>query len=248
MIGDVLGAESGDCMTSEVVDQVEAEEVKAEAEEEESSPLMQSKLRRGKEKSEERKKRQFPPPITLLRTSTGRMPWAFKRECSDDGSLIIRAERVRRHEYVEAYRENGRVTMRLVPEYDNDDDETEYCEECGYPMNEEEEEEEEEGVELEDLEFNEEEEEEKGGFDEFEDEEELVKEGCNVWEKEEGMLCWDLRESAICGAGGGGLIQDSDSLWTGKGAGVGVGVGDANGFMGRPASASAPLRPITSVM
>ncbi|MED6131378.1 hypothetical protein PIB30_008967 [Stylosanthes scabra] len=222
MIGDVLGSESGDYMTVEGKSEAEGQE---EQEEAKSSSFIRIDLSKGKEKMEEEKKRelQFPPPITLMRTDTGRMPWVFKREHGEEGRLVITAERVKRREYVEALRVNGKVTMKLVPEEDGDEEESEYCEECGCSVNEEEEE---ETVELEDLEFNHEEEEEMVEEEEEEDgfELEVEEEGynSNLWDKERG-LCWDFGE---CSAG----------------------VGDSNGFMGRTCSSPAHLRPITPVM
>ncbi|KAJ1406804.1 The fantastic four family [Sesbania bispinosa] len=222
MMGEVIGTESGDCMNCDAV-----EDVKGKAE---KSPAIATSQRRGREYRSGRTKREFPAPITLMR-ETGRMPWIFRREYSEDGRIVIRAERekVKRHEYVEAYRENGRLTMRLVEE---DNGESVCCGKCGWPIPEEE---------LEDLEFNEEpeglervgedEEEEEVGFD---SEEEFGKEGS---ESSLGR-CGDLRQCVSYAAGE--LVRDSDSCWKG------TGIGDANDYLGRPGSA--PLRPMMPVM
>jgi len=119
LMGDVIGTESGDCMITYV------EEWRVEPD----SPIVMMRCRERIEK----RKRQLPPPLTLMR-EMGEMPWAFTRECNGDGRLIITAERVSRghdgHEHciMEVRTEGERVTMRLVPE---DDD---CCELCGYPI------------------------------------------------------------------------------------------------------------------
>ncbi|MED6122059.1 hypothetical protein PIB30_036184 [Stylosanthes scabra] len=219
MIGDVLGAESGDYMTFEGKPEAEAQE---EEEEAKHSSLIRIQLSKGKEKIEEEKKRelQFPPPITLIRTHTGEMPWVFKRECRDEGRLVITTEKAKkkRREYVEALRANGNVTMKLVTE--DEEEESEYCEECGCSMNEEEEEE--KRVEFEDLEFNHEEEEKMEEEGDFELEVEEEGYNSNLWDRER-ALCWDFGECS-------------------------VGVGDSNGFLGPPGSGPTHFRPITPVM
>jgi hypothetical protein len=43
------------------------------------------------------------------------MPWVLKRYYTSDGRLILREEKVRRHEYFRAHRSNGRLTLHLVP-------------------------------------------------------------------------------------------------------------------------------------
>lgn len=121
VMGDVIGTESGDYMISDVAEE-EAVKTRPEGQ-------SQSQQSRGREKRRSTM-RQFRPPITLLR-ETRTMAWTFKREYSDDGGLIIRAERwVRRHGYaLEAHRENGRLAMEAhSTDY--------YCEECGWPIDE----------------------------------------------------------------------------------------------------------------
>jgi len=73
-----------------------------------------------REKREQRwaKKKELPPPIPLLaRTENlpSHMPWVLKRYHTSDGRLILREEKVRRHEYFRAHRSNGRLTLHLVP-------------------------------------------------------------------------------------------------------------------------------------
>ncbi|CAI9777976.1 unnamed protein product [Fraxinus pennsylvanica] len=72
----------------------------------------------------------YPPPIPWL-ARTGNlpshmlMPWVMKKYYTSDGRLIIREEKVKRHEYFEAHRSNGRLVLNLIPfddEVDEDDD------------------------------------------------------------------------------------------------------------------------------
>ncbi|XWS23849.1 hypothetical protein CRYUN_Cryun28dG0050400 [Craigia yunnanensis] len=60
---------------------------------------------------------EYPPPIPLLaRTGNllGHMPWILARHYSN-GRLVLKEEKVKHHEYFEAYRENGRLILELVP-------------------------------------------------------------------------------------------------------------------------------------
>ncbi|OWM90232.1 hypothetical protein CDL15_Pgr006553 [Punica granatum] len=62
------------------------------------------------------KRNELPPPIPLLvRTANlrGRMPWVMTRHYGH-GKLILRVEPVRRHEYFEVYRGNGRLLLDLI--------------------------------------------------------------------------------------------------------------------------------------
>lgn len=72
------------------------------------------------------KKREFPPPIPCLAQTqnlASHMPYVLKRYYTDEGRLIIKEEKVKHHEYFHAHRENGRLTLQLVPlGYDDDDD------------------------------------------------------------------------------------------------------------------------------
>ncbi|XP_021285129.1 uncharacterized protein LOC110417217 [Herrania umbratica] len=61
-------------------------------------------------------KGEYPPAIPLLaRTGNlpGHMPWILRRHYSN-GRLILKEEKVKHHEYFEAYRENGRLILELV--------------------------------------------------------------------------------------------------------------------------------------
>ncbi|XP_061966746.1 uncharacterized protein LOC133690536 [Populus nigra] len=80
------------------------------------------------EKREQRwaKKKEFPPPIPLLACTENlpsHMPWVLKRYYTSDGRLILREEKVRRHEYFRAHRSNGRLTLHLVPLDDDGEEE-----------------------------------------------------------------------------------------------------------------------------
>jgi len=205
MMGDVIGTESGDCMITYV------EELRVEPD----SPMVMLRCR---ERSEKRK-RQLPPPLTLMR-EMGEMPWTFKRECNGDGRLTVTAEEETRrgheHCFMEVRTEDERVTMRLRLDPEEDD----YCEQCGYPI-----------VVVDDdddgeMKFNE-------GF-EFEEcglefEEELAKKVLKETEQ-----CGDLRECvSLTYYGPGALLHlyHSDSL--------------PDIDLGRPASA--PIGPILTV-
>ncbi|XP_019191034.1 PREDICTED: uncharacterized protein LOC109185551 [Ipomoea nil] len=73
----------------------------------------------GKKEKGAMKAKEFPPPIPwLARTGNSRvsrMPWVLKRCYTEDGRLIITAEKTERHEYFEAHRSDGRLRLRLVP-------------------------------------------------------------------------------------------------------------------------------------
>ncbi|KAL3845838.1 hypothetical protein ACJIZ3_003241 [Penstemon smallii] len=60
----------------------------------------------------------YPPPITCLaRTENlpSHMPWVMRKYYGSDGRLIIKEEKVKRHEYFTAHRSNGRLVLNLVP-------------------------------------------------------------------------------------------------------------------------------------
>ncbi|KAK6130692.1 hypothetical protein DH2020_035546 [Rehmannia glutinosa] len=62
--------------------------------------------------------KEYPPPIPwLARTENlpSHMPWVMQRYYSGDGRLIIREEKVKRHEYFQVHRSNGRLVLNLVP-------------------------------------------------------------------------------------------------------------------------------------
>lgn len=56
--------------------------------------------------------REYPPPIPIL------VPRILTRHY-DNGNLVLREERMQHHQYFEAYRENGRLLLRLVRLDDN---------------------------------------------------------------------------------------------------------------------------------
>ncbi|CAI8585517.1 unnamed protein product [Vicia faba] len=72
------------------------------------------------------KKREFPPPIPCLAQTqnlASHMSYVLIRYYTDEGRLIIKEQRVKHHEYFHAHRENGRLTLQLVPlGHDDDDD------------------------------------------------------------------------------------------------------------------------------
>ncbi|XP_059281653.1 uncharacterized protein LOC132035406 [Lycium ferocissimum] len=90
-----------------------------------------------KEKKKEKIEREYPPPLPCLaRTEnipSSQMPWVMKRYHTPDGRLIIKEEKVKRFEYFEAHRIDGRLMLNLVPlnddvsDSDGDDDETDGC-------------------------------------------------------------------------------------------------------------------------
>ncbi|XP_022894502.1 protein FAF-like, chloroplastic isoform X2 [Olea europaea var. sylvestris] len=83
---------------------------------------------RRREMSRETAEKIYPPPIPwLARTGNfpSHMPWVMNKYYTNDGRLIIREEKVKRHEYFEAHRSNGRLILNLIPsddEVDDDDD------------------------------------------------------------------------------------------------------------------------------
>ncbi|XVE60428.1 hypothetical protein DITRI_Ditri05aG0127900 [Diplodiscus trichospermus] len=138
---DMLGTESGVYMSPNALEVPEIDQ--------KANVYNHDKRKLGREMRGE-----YPPPIPLLaRTGNlpGHMPWILARHYSN-GRLILKEEKVKHHEYFEAYRENGRLILYLVPLDDtfrcchavceqNDDDDDD------------DEEEEEEEIELENLEF-----------------------------------------------------------------------------------------------
>ncbi|KAJ8541409.1 hypothetical protein K7X08_002225 [Anisodus acutangulus] len=77
-----------------------------------------------KEKKKEKVEREYPPPLPcLLRTDnvpSSQMPWVMKRYHTPDGRLIIKEEKVKRFEYFETHRSDGRLKLKLVPLNDDD--------------------------------------------------------------------------------------------------------------------------------
>lgn len=67
----------------------------------------------------------YPPPIPLLARNENlppHIPWVMTRHYTSDGRLVIVEERVRRHEYFEAHRSDGRLVINLVALEKSDDD------------------------------------------------------------------------------------------------------------------------------
>jgi hypothetical protein len=100
VMGDLIGTESGDCMSCDLVEELRGQSQR-------SGFIF-------KEKKIEKKV--FPPAITLLR---GGMPWCFKKECGEDGRLVLKVNVKRHCKYMEANRENGRLIMRIIHQDDN---------------------------------------------------------------------------------------------------------------------------------
>lgn len=59
--------------------------------------------------------KEYPPPIPSL-ASTDQLPsWVMHKYYTGDGRLIITEEKVKRHEYLQAHRSDGRLTLDFVP-------------------------------------------------------------------------------------------------------------------------------------
>lgn len=59
--------------------------------------------------------KEYPPPIPSL-ASTEQLPsWVMHKYYTGDGRLIITEEKVKRHEFLQAHRSDGRLTLNLVP-------------------------------------------------------------------------------------------------------------------------------------
>lgn len=175
VMGDLIGAESGDCMSCDLLELLGQD---------------QSEKKGFVFKEKKKVKKEFPPAITLMRDSGGAMPWCIRKECNEEGRLIFKAERVKcYYENMEAQRENGRLTMRLIHHHVNDDDD---------------------GWSIDDVD---EEYQEKSGY-EFE--EELTKEfDSNETRKTEIGRCWaDFRPCVSYS--GGGFARDSGSFYLGQ--------------------------------
>ncbi|KAG8369241.1 hypothetical protein BUALT_Bualt15G0131100 [Buddleja alternifolia] len=73
--------------------------------------------RRRRRRAAEAAEKEYPPPIPwLARTENlpSHMPWVMKKYYTSDGRLIIKEEKVKRHEYFQAHRSNGRLLLNLV--------------------------------------------------------------------------------------------------------------------------------------
>ncbi|KAJ4839927.1 hypothetical protein Tsubulata_008561 [Turnera subulata] len=110
-LDDLIGAESGVCMKAEeAIGMQPTETCNVNV----NHVNQENKNRRSSEGV--LKKKQYPPPIPLLaRTGNlpGHMPWVLARHYVD-GKLILVEERVKHHDYFEARRENGTLTLKLI--------------------------------------------------------------------------------------------------------------------------------------
>ncbi|KAL7085582.1 hypothetical protein ACP275_14G289200 [Erythranthe tilingii] len=62
--------------------------------------------------------REYPPPIPwLVQTENlpSHMPWVMRKYYTEDGRLVIKEEKVDRHEYFKSHRSNGRLVINLIP-------------------------------------------------------------------------------------------------------------------------------------
>ncbi|KAL8030322.1 hypothetical protein ABFX02_14G279500 [Erythranthe guttata] len=62
--------------------------------------------------------REYPPPIPwLVQTENlpSHMPWVMRKYYTEDGRLVIKEEKVDRHEYFKSHRFNGRLVINLIP-------------------------------------------------------------------------------------------------------------------------------------
>nr|XP_027093209.1 uncharacterized protein LOC113713635 [Coffea arabica] len=123
-LGDCIGTESCVDLRSDI--------------DQEFCMVQKTRGRRGNQRLE-RTEKEYPPPIPwLARTENlpSHMPWIMKRYYTDDGRLIIKEEKVKRHEYFQANRSDGRLTLHLVPldddVLDDDCDEEEFEVACDW--------------------------------------------------------------------------------------------------------------------
>ncbi|XP_041013526.1 uncharacterized protein LOC121256717 [Juglans microcarpa x Juglans regia] len=109
MLDDLIGTESGVYLSSNE-DEIKGLE-KSDGRKHDHKPNQRYRAHAGTRSNH------YPPPIPLLAQTgnlPGRMPWVFTRHYGD-GKLILKVERVKHHEYLEAHRENGRLILNLVP-------------------------------------------------------------------------------------------------------------------------------------
>ncbi|KAL3834034.1 hypothetical protein ACJIZ3_008770 [Penstemon smallii] len=57
------------------------------------------------------------------------LPWVMHKHHTSDGRLVITKEKIKRHEYFEAFRSNGRLVLNLVLLNEGEDEEEEEEEE-----------------------------------------------------------------------------------------------------------------------
>lgn len=116
VMDDLIGTESGDS--------VNEDDLKGIIVADEADTRTLNKRNRNRAAS----RREYPPPLSLF-AERGRNSWVLKRECFD-GRLMVRAERVKHHQHLEAHRENGRLVMKLVTTEEEEGTE-ERCDELG---------------------------------------------------------------------------------------------------------------------
>ncbi|KAL1199481.1 hypothetical protein V5N11_007855 [Cardamine amara subsp. amara] len=71
---------------------------------------VRSPCERSREEKQAVVAREKPPPPIL----PSHVPSVLKREYTSDGRLLLKEEKVHRHEYFQAHRSNGRLTIQLV--------------------------------------------------------------------------------------------------------------------------------------
>lgn len=114
LMDDLIGAESGVCLSSNINDENKAYYYNNN---ENYNIINDGNIMKRNKKSTRDQKKEYPPPIPLLAQTgklQGRMPWVLKRHYID-GKLLINVERVKHHEYFETHREDGRLLLNLVP-------------------------------------------------------------------------------------------------------------------------------------
>ncbi|QCE15852.1 hypothetical protein DEO72_LG11g2864 [Vigna unguiculata] len=85
-----------------------------------------------KNSAKRKEKRELPPPIP--------MEFVMRRYCTADGRLILKEEKLKHHECFTTHRANGRLTIHLVPLYqeeeerEEEDDEEQEEEEAPTPF------------------------------------------------------------------------------------------------------------------
>ncbi|KAL5559203.1 hypothetical protein UlMin_035414 [Ulmus minor] len=116
--GDLIGNESG---VHIMLSSISEEEMFIQ-----SFAIERSNKRSYMDRYRDRRQESYPPPLPSL-AQTGnllaRTPWVLTKHYRD-GRLILEGEKLKRHEYFEARRENGRLILNLVSmaETENEND------------------------------------------------------------------------------------------------------------------------------
>lgn len=235
LTGDLIGSESGVYMSSN-----------DEEQKKENLTSYRSRIHGNYSSRRNATKKEYPPPIpSLARTGNlpGRMPWVLTRHYTDDGRLILKGVKVKRHEFFHAHRENGRLILKLIPL----DNEIKDFDALGEEV-----EDEEEDLELEDhLQFVDQEDKGKEKMVTEQEEEEEESEGD---EKDENSAPESYSENIgsnkrvgefpKCYTYASGMLMDSNKSFCNKG----VKVDERPRHTLLDQSTSTPLRPIASVM